>query len=137
MTPCIVYIGESLMTEGSLLTILKDSPACKVTLKHKFDSACRALLTKNIIKESKIWVEEGSTFYFPLSMIAGSQLLGISNTKYSTKIEKKIEIAVWHIYRDQVKSFNKKKRGVKICHLWFFFTNGFSLLQWTCLESDS
>jgi hypothetical protein len=76
------------MIEGSLLTILKDSPACKVTLKHKFDSACRALLTKNIIKESKIWVEEGSTFYSPLSMIAGSQLLGISKTKYSTKIEK-------------------------------------------------
>ncbi len=113
------------MTEGSLLTILKDSPAFKVTLKHKIDYACRALLTKNIRKESKIWVAEGSTFYSPLSMIAGSQFLGSSNTKYSMKIGKKFEIAVWHIYWDQVKSFNHKKTGVKICHLWFFLPTAF------------
>jgi hypothetical protein len=41
-------------TDGSMeyfLTILKDSPAFKGTLKQKINYECRTLLTKNILKE--------------------------------------------------------------------------------------
>jgi hypothetical protein len=41
-------------------------------MKQKINHACRALLTKNILKELKIWVAEGSILDFPLSVTAGS-----------------------------------------------------------------
>ncbi len=55
-------------------------------MKQKNNHECRALLTKNILKESKIWVAEGSILDFPLSVTAGSWYIDILSTNNSTKI---------------------------------------------------
>jgi hypothetical protein len=66
--------------ERLLLLPLKDNEA-------KNEPSCRALLTKNILKESKIWVASGSIFYLPLSVTAGSQYFDILRTNNSTKTQ--------------------------------------------------
>ncbi len=50
------YSRESLKTTGSFIKMLKVSPIFKRTLKQRIDYACRALLARNILHESKIWV---------------------------------------------------------------------------------
>ncbi len=53
----LIYSGESLLTAKSYFQKLwRTPPSFKGTMKQKMDYPCRALLTKNISKESKIWV---------------------------------------------------------------------------------
>jgi hypothetical protein len=86
LTPWIVNSGESLLTAESYFKKLwRTPPSFKGTMKQKMDT-CRALLTKNILKDSKIWVAYGWIFGSPLSVTAGSQYFDILSKNNSTKI---------------------------------------------------
>jgi hypothetical protein len=56
-------------------------------MKQNINHVCKALLTKNILKESKIWVAYGSIFDSPVSVTAGSQYFDILSIDVSTKIQ--------------------------------------------------
>jgi hypothetical protein len=55
-------------------------------MKQKINHTCKALLTKNILKESKTWVAQGTIIDPPVSVTAGSQYFDILSTNISTKI---------------------------------------------------
>ncbi len=62
-TPRLIYSGESLLTaESYFQKLCRTPPSFKGTMKQKLDYPWRVLLTKNISKESKIWVTLGSVF---------------------------------------------------------------------------
>ncbi len=53
-TPHIVKYGESLLPALFIVRSLQWTP--EGTMKQKMNYPCQVLLTKNILKESKIWV---------------------------------------------------------------------------------
>jgi hypothetical protein len=93
------------MTAGVFFNNFEGLPLPLKTLKQKIDYARLALLTRNILKESKIGVAYGTIFDSLLSMIAGSRFLGTSNTKISAKI------------RQNSKSLFGVSIGTRISHL--------------------
>ncbi len=78
-------------------------------MKQKMDYLCRVLLTKKILKESKIWVVEGSIFDSPLSMTVGSCFFDNFSTNISTKIQQisksllgmSIETSICHLMKNR------------------------------------